>query len=133
MAVTHVKNRLEVIVHDATMLESITREWPEGASQTFLAGAPLKLVSGLALKFVTPTDGKLAGFALSDGHNVASGASVTVIPAFPHIEIECNFLGAAAADNVLAAADFGNKFDLLESTTLIGGDTAGWYISDATA
>lgn len=132
MAITQDKAALKIVRPDAVMLELITREWPEGASQTFVKYSPLALSSGLAIAFVAPTTALLAGFALSDGHN-STGASVSVVLAVPEVEIEANFLGAAAADNVLAAADFGGKFDLLASATLLGAASPGWYISDATA
>lgn len=132
MAITQDKAALKVVRPDAVMLELITREWPEGASQTFVKYSPLALSSGLAIAFVAPATAKLAAWALTDGHNT-TGASVSVALAVAEVEIEANFLGAAAADNILAAADFGEKFDLLASSTLLGASSPGWYISDATA
>lgn len=132
MAITHDKAALKIVRPDAVMLELITREWPEGASQTFVKYSPLALSSGLAIAFVAPGTAKLAAWALTDGHNT-TGASVSVVLATPEVEIEANFLGAAAADNVLAAADFGGKFDIDVSATLLGASSPGWYIKDATA
>lgn len=134
MATTHIKQRLDVVQDDA-MLSLITRQLPEGASQTFVLNAPVAIASGYVVVFVAPTTAKLAGFAMSDGHNSAAGTdSVDVVLAVPGItKIEANFLGSAAADNVLAAADFGSKFDLASSSTLINGDSPGWYIADTTS
>lgn len=131
--ITHDKARLEVIVHDAVMLELITRRVPEAASQTFKLNAPIKLASGLAAEFVNPADALLAGYALTDGQNLASGGVTDIVLALPHVEIEANFLGNAAADNVLAAADLGGPFDLAKSATLLGASAPGWYLSDTTA
>jgi hypothetical protein len=132
MAVTHTKKGLSIVLHDTVLLETITRVLPEGASQTFPAGSPLAFSSGLLVVFVAPTTALLAAFTEEVGHNT-TGARTTCVLAVPGVEIEANFLGAAAADNVIAAADMGGKFDLLSSSTLIGGASAGWYISDATA
>jgi hypothetical protein len=122
---------MQVIAPDAVFLELITREVPEGASQTFKMGSPLKLGSGLAVEFVNPTDALLAYFSEEDGHN-DTGSTIKVIRATPHIEIEGNFLADAAENNVLAAGDLGAQFDIDVSTTLIGGATRGWYITDTT-
>lgn len=131
--ITHAKKGLSIIVHDAVLLETITRVIPEGASQTFPAGSPLAYSSGLLVEFVAPATALLAAFTEEAGQN-GTGKRTTCVLAMPSIvEVEANFLGAAAADNTIAAADVGGKFDLLKSTTLIGGASAGWYISDATA
>ena len=132
MANTWGKAALDIVVPDSEFLALITREAPEGASQTFPAFSPTKIASGLHAVFVNPTDGLLAAFAVIAGQNT-TGANTKIVRAVQGVEIEANFLGAAAADNVLAAADYGGKFDLLSSSTLIGGASAGWYISDATA
>lgn len=132
MAITHIKQRLEPIAHDDVLLALLTRELPEGASQTWPEGSPVSFSSGLLVEFVAPTTALLAGYALDAGHNT-TGRTATIVLARAPIEIEVNFLGAAAADNVLAAADMGGKFDLLKSTTLIKAANPGWYLSDATA
>jgi hypothetical protein len=131
--ITQVKQGLVVLQHDAVMLELLTRVIPEGATQTWPAGSPVAISSGLAVVFVAPTTAKLAGFALSEGHNLAAGQDAEVVLARSPVEVEVSFLGAAAADNVLAAADYGSKFDLLSSATLINSADPGWYLSDATA
>jgi hypothetical protein len=126
--------KLPLQVKDDTnsFLSLFERDWPEGANQTFPVGAPLKLVSGLTQVFVNPTDAPLAAFSLSAGQNT-TGATTQVVLAVPYLEIEGNFLGAAAADNVLAAADLGSSRDLASDANLLGTGEAGWYIKDSAA
>ena len=131
MAKTYVKQSLRVIAPSDSYVSLIERRLPEGASQTFPIGAPLKLASGLAVVWVSVADAPLAAISLEAGHNT-TGREVACIYANTDIEIEANFLGSAAADNVLAAADFGTDFDLASSSTLIGGADPGWYIADTT-
>lgn len=131
--ITQDKARLECIVHDATMLELITRELPEGASQTFIANCPVALTAGLVVAFVAPATVLLAGFAVKDGQNTTAGTkNSTVVLAVPGVEIEANLLGAAAADFVLLAANVGAKFDMAVASPLFGTVNA-WYIKNATA
>lgn len=133
MAVTWTKKPLRPIVESNSFLSLYERYIPEGASQTFPAGAPLKMASGLAVVFVAPSDADLAAFSLEAGHNT-TGAEIECILAYPGVEFEANFLGSAAADNVLAAGDLGGAgFDLAASSTLIGGASAGWYLADTTS
>lgn len=105
------------------------RDLAEGASQTFPVGAPLKISSGLLIEWVNPTDADIHSFSLTEGHN-DTGSTVKVVMAFPDVEIEANFLGSAAADNVLAAADCGLTRDLAKGTDLLGTGEDGWYIAD---
>lgn len=128
--VTHQRQRLEVVVQDSALLELISRRMPEAASQTFKLNAPVKLSSGLVAEFVNPTDGLLAGYALADGQN-ATGKMTDIVLALAHVSIEANFLGAAAAANVLAAADMGLKFALAKDANLLGTGKPGWYILDS--
>lgn len=133
MAITQDKAALKVVRPDAVMLELITREWPEGASQTFVKYSPLALSSGLAIAFVAPTTAKLAAWALTDGHNT-TGASVSVALAVAEVEVEANLMGATmATDYVLLAADFGAKYDLAYSATFLGSASPAWAITATTA
>ncbi len=133
MAKTYTKQALRPIEPSNVYGSLVERKLPEGASQTFPPGSPLKLASGLAIVFVSASDGPIAAISTESGHNTASGSEIMCVIAHPNLEIEANFLGSAAADNVLAAADFGGDFDLATSTTLIGGADAGWYIQDSTS
>lgn len=132
MATTQDKAALKIVRPDAVMLELITREWPEGASQTFVKYSPLALSSGLAVAFVAPATALLAGWALSDGHNT-TGASVSVALAGPEVEIEANMMGATTATNyVLLATDMGAKYDLAYSATFLGASSPGWALTATT-
>ena len=132
---THIRNRMEVVVHDNVILALITQQLPEGASQTFPAGSPLKYDSGSGtlLEFVAITDSDLAAFATQAAHNDAAGGEVSGVILVPGLfQLEGNFLGAAAAANVLAQTDFMKAFELAKSSTLVHGTDPGWYIADVT-
>jgi hypothetical protein len=133
MAVTWGKAPLVPIVESNSFLSLIERYIPEGASQTFPVGSPLKMASGLAVAFVAPSDADLAAFSLEAGHN-NSGSTARVVLAYPGVEFEANFLGSAAADNIIAAADFaGAGFDLATDANLLGTGLAAWYLQDSTS
>ena len=124
------KQGLNIVVHDDNMLAVLSREVDEAASQVWKGVSPLKLSSGLYAEWVSTADGELAAWSKEDGHN-ATGKRCSVVLALPGVEIEGNFLGAAAATNVLAATDYGLNRDLAVSAPLIGGATRGWYILDS--
>jgi hypothetical protein len=132
MAKTYAKGYLQPIAPSNSYLSLYEREMPEAASQTFPEGSPLKFSSGLLAEFVNPTDGKIAAISLIAGQNT-TGALTKVVLTSDILWFEANFLGAAAADNVLAAADVGTSFDLAKSTTLLGTGYPGWYLQDATS
>ena len=110
-----------------SFLSLLERRIPEGASQTFVTHSPLKLTSGLAVEWTSGTD--VAYWSCADGQN-GSGLFANVYMAHPHLEFEANFLGSAAADNDLAAADLGIARDLVKGTALLGTGKDGWYIAD---
>lgn len=131
MAKTYVKRELTLAFPDDPYLAASLVKLPEAASQTFPKGSPVSFVSGKASVFVAPTTALLAGFAL----DAASGTTdnlLRVILALPWVAIEANFLGSAAADNVLAATDLGVAYDLAAGTTSASG-AAGWYLQDSTS
>lgn len=132
MANTYGKLPLRVSVPSNSFESLIERSWPEGASQTFPVGSPLKLASGLALVFVNPTDAGIAAFALTAASGTTNNAT-KVLLATPDVEIEANLLGSAAADQVLAAADLGKAYDLASNANLLGTGAAGWYIQATTS
>ena len=131
MANTYQKGPLRVYVPSNSFLSLYEREYPEGASQTFPVGSPLKLASGLAVVWVNPTDASLAAFSLTAGQNT-TGATVKVVLAMPEVHFEANLLGSAAADYVLLATDLGTAYDLKSSSTLLGAASAGWYVAATT-
>ena len=109
----------------------LRQDIPKASATTFVVGAPIKLASGLALEWVNPSDADIWAFSLAAA--VDGETTVEAIYATVDVILEANFLGAAAADNVLAAADLGLARDLLKGTNLLGTGVAGWYISDAAA
>jgi hypothetical protein len=131
MAETWARGPLRLFALSNSFISLVERRVPEGASQTFVTHSPLKIVSGLAVEWTAGTD--VAFWSAGDGQNVASGAFAMVYFATPELGIEANFLGSAAAANVLAAADFGTAFDLAKGTDLLGTGKDGWYISDTTS
>ncbi len=131
MANTYPKLPLRVSVPSNSFLSLYERQLPEAASQTFPAGAPLKLASGLVNVWVSTADAPIAAFSLAAGQNT-TGAMTKIILAEPHVEIEANLLGSAAIDYVLLAGDLGTAYDLIASTTSAAG-APGWYISATTA
>jgi hypothetical protein len=133
MANTWPKFPLKPIVPSNSYLSLLERDYLEGASQTFPAGAPLKLSSGLLIEWVNPTDADIFAISVTAGQNT-TGATVKTIVAKPELELCANFLGSAAADNVLAAADMGLTRDLAKSTTLVDNATnPGWYFADTSS
>lgn len=133
MAKTYPKQALAVSIPSDAWLGYNTRYVPEGASQTFVSSSPLVFSSGYLVVGATPTTA-IAAFALQAGSNTTAGAvNVPVLPVYNGVVIFANFLGAAAADNVIAAADLGGSFDLDLSATLLGASSPGWYIEDGAA
>ncbi|HBY61912.1 MAG TPA: hypothetical protein DEH78_18995 [Solibacterales bacterium] len=103
---------------------------PEGASQTFKRNWPVVITSGYAVEAANPVTA-LYGFAGEDAHNAAAGAyTINVYPVTSDLVIEANFLAASAANNVLAAADFGGSFRLAKHADALGTGKAGWYVED---
>ena len=109
----------------------LRQDIPKASATTFVQGAPIKLASGLALEWVNPSDADIWAFSMAAA--VDGETTVEAMYATPDVVLEANFLGAAAADNVLAAADRGLSRDLLKAANLLGTGEAGWYISDAAA
>lgn len=80
-----------------------TRRVPEGASQTWVAGAPIVMTSGLATEAADPVTA-LYAFALEAGQNT-TGAKTKILPVVDGVAFYGNFLASGGADNTLAAAD----------------------------
>lgn len=132
MAKTYQKAPLRISAPSNSFLSLIERAWPEGTSQTFPVGSPVKLVSGLATVWVNPTDAKIYGFALIAGQNT-TGATTKILLAENNIELEANLLGSAAADRTLLAADLGTAYDLVSGANLLGTGAAAWYFAATTS
>jgi hypothetical protein len=129
MAFTWPKRSMTAVLPTNSYLSLAERRVPEAASQTYPTGALLNYSSGLYAKW---SSGDLAALSCQEGQNT-SGAFTNVYLLFPGIELEANFLGSAAADNVLAAADHGTAFDIAEGANLLGTGEAGWYVQDSTS
>lgn len=128
MAKTFTKGALGFGMPGDSYLEYAVLYSPEAASQTFLTASPVIWSSGyLAIASTDPVT-SLIGFSLQAGSNVAAGSATTKwIPCYAGLKVFGNFLGAAAADNTLAAADLGTTRDL----TVLASNY--WYILDAGA
>jgi hypothetical protein len=133
MAKTFPTERLEVNPLDDTFLSYTTKRYLEAASQTYPAGSPVKNSSGYIAEWENVADADIIGFVFTAGSNDGSAglSTVDVVLAVPDLRVEANFLGAAAADNVLAQADLFIERDLLKGANLLGTGAAGWYIADA--
>lgn len=105
---------------------------PEGASQTWPAHSPVKWASGYIAEWVSVADADIAGFAEEAGNNGTAGANdQRIVLALPGIELEANFLDAAAADEVFVqATDLGVTAGLTKGANLLGTGLAGWYFED---
>lgn len=133
MAKTYPKRPLMPAVPNDAFLGFVSVEYQEATSQTFKAYSPVVLASGLlneASSTITTTP--MLGIVLEDATNASTtGTFLRVCPFMgDSTSVYGNFLGAAAADNVLAAADLGNDYQLAKSTTLLGTGKPGWYILD---
>lgn len=132
MAVTYVKQGLRVYLPDDSYLSFAERSYPEGATQTYPLGSPLKASSGNLVVWVNPSDADIIGFALKAGQNASAGTKqVPILLAIPELIIEASFLAASAADNVLAAADLWIARDLEYDADFLPGSLPGWYVEDA--
>lgn len=132
MAKTYPKQALAVSFPSDAWLGYNTRYVPEGASQTFVSSSPVVFSSGYIVAAASPSTA-IAAISLQAGSNTTAGAvNIPVLPAYNGLVLFLNFLGAAAADNVLAAADMGTSFELEVDSNLLGTGLAGWYLQDAT-
>lgn len=127
MAETWLKRPLFAVAPSAAIIGLMERRWPEGASQTFPIGSPLKVSSNALVEWTAGTD--LAALSCAAGQNT-TGATCAVYFLLPGIELEGNFLAGSAADNVLAAGDVGTAYVLAKGTNLLGTGNDGWYIED---
>lgn len=129
MATTWPKTAMRAVMPSNSYLSLVERRVPEAASQTFAIGSLLTYSSGL---YAVWASGDLSAISCQEGQNT-TGAFTNVYLILPGVELEANFLGSAAADNVLAAADHGTAFDVAVSSTLLGASSPGFYIQDSTS
>jgi hypothetical protein len=137
LAYTYPRRGPEVKAEDS-FLSALIRNDPEGASQTFPAGAPLVWSSGLLIEDASPValDATVVGFARRAGQNLASGGISEYIAAVPGLRFFANFLNDTNPDsttNALAAADLGTAFEMQKDTGITeDGGAAAWHVADAT-
>lgn len=131
---THTKRRMRLGPGQADSMFLIERvSAPEGASQTFKAGAPLVWSSGALIEATAPP-AAIAAFALEDAHNnaVAGAATVSVMPCRPGTEFYSNLLANAAANHTFAQADMGLTFQLQKAAYITGDATQYWHVARVT-
>lgn len=124
------KRPMRAVLPTNSWMSLLERRLPEADSQTFPVGAPLKNSSGLVAEW---DSGDIIGLSATAGQNTTGDIYTNLYLLVPGVELEANFLGSAAADNVLAAADVMGKFDIASSATLLGTGKPGWYIQDSTS
>lgn len=108
----------------------LRQDLPKASATAIVKGAPIKMASGLAVEWVNPTDADIDGFTMAAA--VDGETTVESIYATEDVVLELTFLGSAAADNVLAAADHHKSVDLAKGANLLGTGVAGWYAADTT-
>lgn len=133
MAKTYPKRGIQVFAPNDAYLSSVSVYLPEGLNQTYTGVNPVVVTSGYVVLAADPVTA-IAGICVEDAHNAAAGAySVRVIPVSEDVGVYANFLGNAAADNVLAAADLYLKRDFEYDANMISTGVGGWYIEDGAA
>lgn len=138
MAVTFNKDILRPVFPQDAFLNWASLYGPEAATQTFVYGDVLEMNANYLQICGSPAGGagnRLWGIALQSGNNagVAGTYNIKYFPLLPGACAIVNCLAAAAANHVLAAADFGAQYELTRSATLVGGTDPGWYLNSAAA
>lgn len=130
MATTWLKQSMRALLPFNSFMSLVEFEVDEGDSQTYPLGSPLMYSSG---KYIEWTSGnKIAALSAKAGQN-STGIKTNVYLLVPGIFLEANFLGSAAADNVLAQADHGTSFDIAKGANLLGTGDAAYYLQDSTS
>lgn len=133
MAKTYPKRGIQVFAPNDAYLSSVSVYLPEGASQTFTGVNPIVVTSGYVVLAADPVT-SVMGICVEDGHNTTAGTyNVRVIPVSQDVGVYANFLGNAAADNVLAAADLYLSRDFEYDANMITTGEGGWYVEDGAA
>lgn len=96
----------------------------EAATQSYLAGAPVKAVNGLITVFTEDGIAGLVGFACFNASGVTNNPT-SIIPAVPGIEFEATLENGSTGDYALTQADLWAAYGLAV--------TAGglWYLDKA--
>lgn len=96
----------------------------EGASQTYLAGAPLKASSGKLVTLVEDDIANIVGFAIQKATGVTNTLT-GVIPALGQIEFEATLENGSTGDYALTQADLFSAYGLAVTATGL------WYLDKA--
>jgi len=133
MAKTYPKRGIQVFAPNDAYLSAVSVYLPEGLNQTFTGVNPVVVTGGYVVLAADPVT-SVAGICLEDGHNTAAGTyNVRVVPVSQDVGVYANFLGNAAADNVLAAADLYLSRDFEYDANMISAGVGGWYVEDGAA
>lgn len=125
---TFYKKQIGVFNINDPELSYCTMRAVEGASQTWVAGAPVVLSSGLVVEAANPaTD--VWGFALEAGQNVSTSPKCKILPVIDGVALYANFLASGGANNNIAAADVGSTWRLAKGAYGEDGSTI-WYAED---
>lgn len=137
MATVKAFNSIKVAgkAHASTASTAIPK-FKEAASQTFKAGAPVKVVSGLITECIAPAAGSdaevIVGIALQDGQNVTTKPLTTVAPCCPCGDAVFEGILGNTADDLYALTaddgDVGKAAALAKDATNLG-----WYVNATTA
>jgi hypothetical protein len=125
MANTWPKLPLTVVPVDKDFLSYAERDFPEGASQTFLADSPLKISAGKVVEWVSKADALVWGWALQAGKNT-TGATTLGVLALNEFSIAANLLAGSEVDRAYVATDLGVLYDLVKGAT-------NWYVAATTS
>ena len=134
MAKTYPKRGIQVFAPNDAYLSAVSVYQPEGLNQTWTVNTPVVITNGYAVSSADPMGAAAGvyGICLEDAHNGAAGAhQVRIVPVTEDVGVYANFLGAAAADNVLAAADLMLDRDFEYDAAMISASEGGWYIQDS--
>jgi hypothetical protein len=133
MAKTYRKTALTIHHHDDAYLAVLQRKVPEGATQTYKAGWPLKIVSGLVIEWEND-DEQIFAFAMEDASGTTSAPQNVVLCEPSKLLVEANLLDTSTAgDEALVAADLGAVKTIEKGTDLLGTGADGWFFGDTTA
>ncbi len=134
MAKTYPKRGIQVFAPNDAYLSSVSVYLPEGQTQTFEGVNPIVVTSGYVVLAADPVT-SVMGICVEDAHNSAADGTynVRVIPVSQDVGVYANFLGNAAADNVLAAADLYLSRDFEYDANMISAGVGGWYVEDGAA
>lgn len=128
MPKTYPKRPLGIRLEDSPVLSYGARWEPEGANQTYPAGAPLQIIGNLLVEAASPATA-IVGFSLEPGHSAPAGTKLAkFIPAIDGLIFYGNLLAAGGVDRALIQGDFGASYRLVKDLNYLGPGKPGWYL-----